>query len=510
MGSRDQIMKGGSRDPIIGRNIDGYQIERLLGHGGMARVYRGYDHLLKRYVAVKVIDPRMEGDPVYAQRFMQEARAVAQLRHANIVNVYRFGDVDGLYYMAMDYIDGCDLRWLLQDYRHDGELIPHVAAVDIIAQIASALDYAHAQGVIHRDVKPSNIMIDATGAAILTDFGLALVASEGTQGQIFGSPYYIAPEQAMSSRNVVPQSDLYALGVILYEMLTGRVPYADGTAIQIAMAHMAEPLPPAQQINPHLHPAFLPVLETALEKEPDQRFPNGAKLVAALRAAAKKAKADSPDTSRLGPRSTQSETRPIRSEMIAQSAKHRPDAAGTGLRVSRVDVPQKVSKFRELNPLTPAPGAGSVDAGTARIVLKGEGGKKSRQRRASGRLRRVLLGAIVLALGILAVLMLMRQGQTDDTLAVAADGATAAAEATGEPTLMVEGIISAVEGSTLVIFDTRFVLDSDHPLLAEFEPGAEVRITGRFEMTDGIIRIDEIHTATINGLEYTPASEPAS
>jgi hypothetical protein len=308
----------------------------------------------------------------------------------------------------------------------------------------------------------------------------------------------------MSSRNVVPQSDLYALGVILYEMLTGRVPYADGTAIQIAMAHMAEPLPPAQQINPNLHPAFLPVLEAALEKEPDRRFPNGAKLVAALRAAAKKAKADSPDTSRLGPRSTQSETRPIRPEMIAQAARIRPDAAGTGLRVSRVDVPQKVSKFRELNPLTPAPGAGSVDAGTARIVLKGEGGKKSRQRRSSGRLRRVLLGAIVLALSLLAAMMLSRQGQTIDVPGTAVDNGAVTAEATAEPTLMVEGIVSAVEGSTLVIFDTRFVLDSDHPLLDEFEPGAEVRIIGRFEMADGVIRINEIHAATINGLEYTP------
>ncbi|MBC7871440.1 MAG: serine/threonine protein kinase, partial [Chitinophagaceae bacterium] len=230
-------MRNQNSDPLIGREIDGYKIEKMLGEGGMARVYRAYDVNLHRYAAVKVIDPQQGNNPRYEDRFKQEARAVAQLRHANIVGIYRFGQVEGVYYMAMDYIEGSDLRWVLHDYHTEGELISHTATLDILSQIAKALDYAHSKGVIHRDIKPSNIMLDPKGDAILTDFGLAMITSESTKGEAFGSPHYIAPEQAIGSKGVVPQSDLYSLGVILYEMLTGSVPFNEGSAMQIAMAH---------------------------------------------------------------------------------------------------------------------------------------------------------------------------------------------------------------------------------------------------------------------------------
>jgi len=212
-------------DPLIGREIDGYLIEMLLGKGGMARVYRAQDKHLGRYVAIKVIEPQAQADPEYTARFQKEARAVAQLQHQHIVSIYRFGEVDGLFYMAMQYIDGTDMGWILRDFAQDGELMQHEDVLRLMSQIGSALDYAHSRGVIHRDIKPSNIMLDKEGRSILADFGLALVQTEGTRGEIFGTPHYIAPEQAVTSAAVVPQSDQYSLGVMLYEMLTGGVPY---------------------------------------------------------------------------------------------------------------------------------------------------------------------------------------------------------------------------------------------------------------------------------------------
>lgn len=274
---------------LIGHEVDGYRIEALLGHGGMAQVYRGFDVQLQRHVALKVILPEERDNTDYEERFKKEARAVASLRHPGIVSVHRFGHQDNLYYMAMDYIDGPDLNWLLKEYRHSQEAMPYQTILKIASKVAEALDYAHRKGVIHRDIKPSNIMMDGEENAIITDFGLALMTSEGTLGSTFGSPHYIAPEQAVSSANVVPQSDLYALGVIIYEMLTGRVPFSEGTAMQIAMAHISEPPPALIAINPDINPAFEPVLNRILSKRPQERYESGSKFIQALRIAVRTA-----------------------------------------------------------------------------------------------------------------------------------------------------------------------------------------------------------------------------
>jgi serine/threonine protein kinase len=270
------------RDPLIGSEIDGYVIERLLGKGGMARVYRGQDVRLGRYVAIKVIEPQARNDAEYTVRFQREARAVAQLQHSHIVSIYRFGEVNGLFYMAMQYIDGTDLGWILRDFAKDKELMQHEDVLRTISQVGSALDYAHSKGVIHRDVKPSNVMLDKDGRAILTDFGLALVQTEGTRGEIFGTPHYIAPEQAVTSAGVVPESDQYSLGVMVYEMLTGGLPYDGTSPMDIALAHMTEPVPSPLERNPDLNPVFLPILERVLQKEPSNRYPSCAALVADL------------------------------------------------------------------------------------------------------------------------------------------------------------------------------------------------------------------------------------
>ncbi len=274
-------------DPLLNKQVGDYTIVDLLGHGGMARIYRGYDAKLDRYAAIKVIDSSLAASQdadEYRERFLREARAIARLRHPNIVNIYQFGEVSGTYYMAMAFLEGRDLREILHDYAERGERMPHNEVIPIVRDIASALDYAHQHDVIHRDIKPSNIMVTSAGA-VLMDFGLALHVPEGTTGNIFGTAHYIAPEQAVSSANAVPQSDLYSLGIVLYEMLAGHVPFDDPSAMSVALKHISEPPPPPRRFNPDLSPEVEAILLRALEKEPQDRFPNGATMVAALEAA---------------------------------------------------------------------------------------------------------------------------------------------------------------------------------------------------------------------------------
>ncbi len=272
-------------DPLIGTVLGDYQILDLMGQGGMARVYRGYDPKLQRYAAVKVTDSAIVPEDLqdeYETRFIREARAIARLKHPNIVGVYQFDQQDGLNFMAMHFIEGEDLRRVLAGYYERGQVMPEEQILTIIRDIASALDYAHANGVIHRDIKPSNIMVTPQGQAILTDFGLALNAPDGTVGRTFGSAHYIAPEQAISSAKSVPQSDLYALGVVLYEMATGRVPFDDPSTMSIALMHLNDPPPLPSSVNPHINPRLEAVILQLLRKRPEERYPNGAALIQAL------------------------------------------------------------------------------------------------------------------------------------------------------------------------------------------------------------------------------------
>lgn len=277
-----------ARDPLIGRKLGDYTIESLLGRGGMSRVYVGYDEYLDRYAAVKVIsDDLTDTDEAeYARRFQTEARAIARLRHPHIVGIYQFGRSAGIYYMAQVLLEGADLRVLLKAYADRGLRMPVPEIVRVVRDIASALDYAHEQGVIHRDIKPSNIILECmTGRAILMDFGLALSVPEGTLGDTFGSAHYIAPEQAISSAKAVPQSDLYALGVVVYEMATGTVPFDDPSVMSVALKHLNDPPPPPTVHNPDLPPAVEQVILRALEKDPARRYRTGAAFADALQRA---------------------------------------------------------------------------------------------------------------------------------------------------------------------------------------------------------------------------------
>jgi serine/threonine protein kinase len=272
-------------DSLLGRTIDDYRLEKPLGQGGMAKVYRALDVRLKRYVAVKVIASDFRSDPEYTQRFEREAQSIARLEHPNIVRIYRFGEADGVHYMAMQYVEGADLATLIRDYKANGEVMPIGDIVRVVQDIGAALDFAHSRDVLHRDVKSSNIMVDQEGRALLTDFGLALLGDVGTRGEVLGSPHYVSPEQVVSSANVVPQSDLYSLGITLFEMLTGELPFTADQVIDLTMKQMSEAPPPPSQFNVTLPPSIDEVVLRALEKDPYDRYPTGAEMSAALKEA---------------------------------------------------------------------------------------------------------------------------------------------------------------------------------------------------------------------------------
>ena len=269
-------------DSLIGRQLGNFQLERILGHGGMGQVYYGRDVKLNRSVAVKVIDLRFRNNPAYAVRFVREAQAVATWRHENIAQVYYADEQDGLYYFAMEYIDGHDLGQILSSYAITNELIPQADALRIGHAVASAIDYAHAKDVIHRDVKPSNVIVAHDGRVVLTDFGLALDIQQGSVGEVFGTAHYIAPEQARRSSDATAQSDLYSLGIMLYEMLTGVVPFDDPSPTSVAVQHITQEPPSPRAINPRLNAATEAVLLKSLSKAPQDRYTSGAALMAAL------------------------------------------------------------------------------------------------------------------------------------------------------------------------------------------------------------------------------------
>ncbi|HEU0294588.1 MAG TPA: protein kinase [Anaerolineales bacterium] len=269
-------------DPLLGHQLGNFRLERVLGRGGMGQVYYGWDIKLQRPVAVKVIDFRFRNNPAYAKRFVREAQAVASWRHENIAQVHHADEQGDLYYFAMEYIDGLDLGELLSHYTARGELMPQVDVLRIGWALASALDYAHTKDVVHRDVKPSNVIIARDDRVVLTDFGLAMDLQQGSVGEVFGSAHYIAPEQARRSSDAIAQSDLYSLGIMLYEMLTGLVPFDDPSPTAVALQHITQPPPAPRSINPNLNDETENILLKALSKSPQDRYQTGHELITAL------------------------------------------------------------------------------------------------------------------------------------------------------------------------------------------------------------------------------------
>ncbi|MCS6887182.1 MAG: tetratricopeptide repeat protein [Chloroflexus sp.] len=271
---------------LVGQTIGRFEILSELGRGGMAVVYKARQTDLDRIVALKILPPSLTSDQSYIARFRQEARSAARLEHPHIMPIYEVGEVAGYHYIAMKFIKGRTLKQLLEQ---EGAL-PVKRAAQILAQVGEALDYAHRQGIIHRDIKPSNVMITDEGWIYLTDFGLARGVGSGAggltmAGTVMGTPEYMSPEQAQGLPNVGPPTDIYALGVMLYELLTGAFPFKAETPMAMLAARLVHaPIPP-RDVRGDLPPAVEDVIMRALARKPEARFASAAEMVAALRQA---------------------------------------------------------------------------------------------------------------------------------------------------------------------------------------------------------------------------------
>ena len=257
-----------------------YHIEGPIGHGAAAIVYRGRDLLLDRAVAIKILRSQYTGDQSYRTRFQREAQAVASFAHPNIIDVYDVGEVSGAPYIVMEYVPGDTLKEII---RSEGPFAADDVAA-LIEQVAAALDYAHARGVVHRDVKPQNILVTREGLAKVVDFGIAKGPGDLSLtdvGMAIGSAHYLSPEQA-SGLPATPISDVYALGVIAYEMLAGRLPFDADTAVGVAMLHVNQAPTPPDEIDFEVPPPAADIVLRALEKDPTRRFPSCGAFAEAL------------------------------------------------------------------------------------------------------------------------------------------------------------------------------------------------------------------------------------
>jgi hypothetical protein len=274
-------------EDLTGKQFGSYQIVAPLGEGGMAAVYKAYQPAMERYVALKVLPRHFADDPQFVTRFKQEAKVLAQLQHPHILPVFDFGEFDEYTYLVMPFVKSGTLTDELK-----GEPFPIERIDKVIAQIGGALDYAHERGLIHRDVKPSNVLIDESGNYLLSDFGLAKIL-EGNEkltmsGVIMGTPAYMSPEQGMG-KTLDGRSDIYSLGVILYEMATGRAPYKAETPMAVMIKHISDPLPPPSIINSDLPEEIEAVILKALAKNPEDRYQSAGELVRALSTTIRKA-----------------------------------------------------------------------------------------------------------------------------------------------------------------------------------------------------------------------------
>ena len=262
---------------MIGTTLGNYRIVEQIGMGGMATVYKAYDASTDRYVAVKVLPQHYSQDPMFVERFRREAKAIAKLEHINILPVHAYGEEDGTAYMVMRYLETGTLTELLKQRSLSLE-----EASRLLSQMAGALDHAHRNGIIHRDVKPSNVLIDAEGNAFLTDFGIAKIVGATLQltgtGAAIGTPQYMSPEQCRGVKDLTSASDIYSLGIVLYLMLTGRVPFDAETPLAVIHQHLNEPLPPPRSVRPDLPEDVERVILKALAKQPEQRYESAAAM----------------------------------------------------------------------------------------------------------------------------------------------------------------------------------------------------------------------------------------
>lgn len=256
---------------LVGRKLGLYSIVELIGQGGMATVYKGYREDIDRYVAIKVLPPHPGLDQQFIDRFRLEAKTIARLQHPHILPIYDYGAEDDILYLVMAFVDGGSLSQKI-----DKGPIPLKDIEALLRQMAAALDYAHRQGVVHRDIKPDNILLDKEGHALLADFGIVKLTEGDSRltatGGLIGTPAYMAPEQGAGQTDISGSADIYSLGVVTYEMLTGRQPYTADTPVQIVIKHMTEPIPNPRTLVKDLPDGLETVIERALAKNPSTRY----------------------------------------------------------------------------------------------------------------------------------------------------------------------------------------------------------------------------------------------
>lgn len=307
-----------------------YELQELIGGGGMADVYKAQDKLLDRAVAVKILHQQYANDAEFVEKFRREATAAAKLAHPNIVNIYDVGEDGGSQYIVMEYVSGPTLKEVIQQ---KGCLEP-IEAVRIAKEIASALESAHRNNLVHCDIKPHNILVMPDGHIKVTDFGIARAVSASTMtysGSVMGSVHYFSPEQAKGTV-ITTKSDVYSLGVVLYEMLTGQLPFNGETSVSIALKHLQEEPVPIRQLNPSIPPVLEAIVQKAMSKDPADRPSstelyadlNQAKAMLADRGISQEAVSNDPFATRMIPR--------ITPEMMAEQRSERPAKNPTGSR----------------------------------------------------------------------------------------------------------------------------------------------------------------------------------
>jgi serine/threonine protein kinase len=260
---------------LIGKTLGKFQIIEQIGRGGMASVYKAYQPGLDRYVAIKTMHAFLAEEEGFVERFRREAQSVARLRHPNIVQMYDFDVEHGTYYMVMEFLEGPSLKNKLAQLEKRGEWMTLEESIHIIRDVGEALQYAHSRGMSHRDIKPANIMLKEDGGAILTDFGIVKMLSGTTHltatGALIGTPAYMAPEQGTGSEGDI-RADIYSLGIVLYQLTTGRLPYNADTPMAIVLQHLTAPLPIPRTLNPDLPEGIQRVILKSLAKDPEDRY----------------------------------------------------------------------------------------------------------------------------------------------------------------------------------------------------------------------------------------------
>ena len=283
---------------LEGQTLGKYRLLEPLGRGGMAQVYKAYHPQLDRYVAVKMLRPDLLDEAEFLARFQREARSVAALRHPNIVQVHDFDVFEDQYFMVMELLEGSSLKIILHAYRANRQKMLLGQIVRILSDVLAGLHYAHKEGIIHRDIKPANIMLTKRGQAVLTDFGIAQIIGSTqytVSGALMGTLNYMAPEQGLHGQTD-PRSDIYSLGIVLFEMLTGQVPFDADTPLAILMKHVNDPLPLPHSFDKDIPEPFERVVLKALAKAPEDRFQDTTEMLNGLTDAAKQAEVQIPDT----------------------------------------------------------------------------------------------------------------------------------------------------------------------------------------------------------------------